>query len=185
MTGFLCLWSFTIHAFTALLLRLNLRVPSIWSKSGIHHLNISTSFFAHGWIEIPINNIWLLFLMLLFFLLIQFLNLSHFASFSSIWCICYNICFSLNLGHGFHESHLLTVLCFGDLLGWSCVPFFQHLLFDIDFFLGQVDVWSIISLLIFFEPCWNNCTIIFVCISTVWGFDGFLSELLSEHLLVI
>ena len=179
MTGFLSLWSSTIHALSTLLLRLNLRVSSIWSKSGIHHLNTSSRFFALWTIEISINNIWLFFLMLLFLLLIQFLNLSHFASFSSIWCICNNICFSFNLTHCFNKSHLLTVLCFGDLLGWSSVPIFQLLFFDVNFFFGQVDVWSVISLLVFFEPLWNYIFIIFVCIPSIRGFNSFLSELLS------
>ena len=179
MTGFFSLWSSTIHALSTLLLRLNLRIPSIWSKSGIYHLNISTRFFAHRSIEISINNIWLFFLMLCFLLFIQFLNLSHFASFSSIWCICNNICFSFNLRHCFNESHLFTVLCFGDLLGWSCVPFFQLLFFDVNFFFGQVNVRSIIFLLVVFKPLWNNIFIIFMCIPSIRGLNSFLSELLS------
>ena len=136
MTGFFSLWTFTILSFSTLFLWLNLWIPGIWSKSCIHHLYTSSCFFALWWIEISINNIRLFFLVLRLLFFIQFLNLSHFASFCSIWCICYKICFCLNLTHCFDESHLLTVLCFSNLFRWSSVPFFQLLFFDVNFFLS-------------------------------------------------
>ena len=130
------LCSFTIHPFATLLLGLYFLVTRVCSSSCIDHFNISSSFLAHGWIEIPINNIRFLLLMLLFFFLVQFLNLSHFTSLCCIRLICNNVSLSFNFRHCFNKSHLLTVLGFCHLFRWSGVPFFKLLFFDVNFFLG-------------------------------------------------